>query len=90
MATSSSPRCWRGAPPGCWSIGRSRAPWDRVVVQVADTTRGLQDIARDVRRRSGAKVVAVTGSAGKTTTKEVTAEFLASRYRRIQEPGQPQ
>jgi len=61
--------------------------WDRVVVQVADTTRGLQDIALDVRRRSGAKVVAVTGSAGKTTTKEVTAEFLASRYRVFRNRG---
>ncbi len=61
--------------------------WDRVVVQVDDTTRGLQDIALDVRRRSGAKVVAVTGSAGKTTTKEVTAEFLASRYRVFRNRG---
>ncbi len=55
-------------------------PATRIVVQVDDTTRALQAIARDVRRRSGAKVVAVTGSAGKTTTKEVAAEFLSSRY----------
>jgi UDP-N-acetylmuramoyl-tripeptide--D-alanyl-D-alanine ligase len=47
---------------------------------VEDTTRALQDIARDIRRRSGAKVVAITGSAGKTTTKEVAAELLATRY----------
>jgi UDP-N-acetylmuramoyl-tripeptide--D-alanyl-D-alanine ligase len=51
-----------------------------VLIQVGDTTRALQDIARDVRRRSGAHVVAITGSAGKTTTKEVAAEFLAARY----------
>ena len=51
-----------------------------VVIQVKDTTRALQDIARHVRRQSGAKVVAITGSAGKTTTKEVAAEFLAARY----------
>lgn len=51
-----------------------------VLVQVDDTTRALQALARDVRRRSGAKVVAITGSAGKTTTKEVAAEFLGSRY----------
>ena len=53
---------------------------DVVLVQVDDTTRALQAIARDVRRRSGAKVVAITGSAGKTTTKEIAAEFLATRY----------
>ena len=34
------------------------------VVEVADTTRALQDLARWVRRESGAKVVAITGSAG--------------------------
>lgn len=53
---------------------------DTVVVRVADTTRALQDLGREVRRRSGARVVAITGSAGKTTTKEAAAEFLAARY----------
>ena len=51
-----------------------------VVIAVDDTTRALQALARHVRRASGARVVAITGSAGKTTTKEVTAELLATRY----------
>ena len=51
-----------------------------VVIRVDDTTRALQDAAREVRRRAGATVVAITGSAGKTTTKELTAEFLAAKY----------
>ena len=59
----------------------------RIVLQVGDTTRALQDIARDVRRRSGSRVVAITGSAGKTTTKEVAAEFLAARYRVFRNKG---
>jgi UDP-N-acetylmuramoyl-tripeptide--D-alanyl-D-alanine ligase len=58
-----------------------------VVIQVEDTTRALQDVARDVRRRSGARVVAITGSAGKTTTKEVAAEFLSARYRVFRNKG---
>jgi UDP-N-acetylmuramoyl-tripeptide--D-alanyl-D-alanine ligase len=58
-----------------------------VVVQVRDTTQALQDVARDVRRRSGSRVVAITGSAGKTTTKEVAAELLASRYRVFRNKG---
>ena len=58
-----------------------------VLVRVADTTRALQSIARDVRRRSGTKVVAITGSAGKTTTKEITAEFLSARYRVFRNKG---
>src|SRR5207245_9669172 len=35
----------------------------------------------------GSKVVAITGSAGKTTTKEITAEFLAARYRVMRNRG---
>ncbi len=58
-----------------------------VVVRVEDTTRALQDIARAVRRRSGARVVAITGSAGKTTTKEVAAEFIATRHRVFRNKG---
>ena len=40
-------------------------------LMVASTQRGLEDLARASRARSNAKVVAVTGSAGKTTTKEM-------------------
>jgi UDP-N-acetylmuramoyl-tripeptide--D-alanyl-D-alanine ligase len=49
-------------------------------VVVADTVVALQALANHVRRESGASVVAVTGSAGKSTTKEITAAFLAARY----------
>ena len=57
-----------------------RAPSDApLVIEVDDTTSALQALAHTVRRESGTKVVAITGSAGKTTTKEVTAEFLAAR-----------
>jgi UDP-N-acetylmuramoyl-tripeptide--D-alanyl-D-alanine ligase len=51
------------------------------VIEVGDTTIALQALARAIRRESGAKVVAITGSAGKTTTKEVTSELLSGRYR---------
>jgi UDP-N-acetylmuramoyl-tripeptide--D-alanyl-D-alanine ligase len=64
-----------------------RGPEGVVVIRVADTTRALQALARHVRRASGAKVVAITGSAGKTTTKEATAEFLAGRYRVFRNRG---
>ncbi len=57
------------------------------VIVVDDTIRALQALGRFIRRRSGAKVVAVTGSAGKTTTKETTAAMLGTRYRVLRNLG---
>ena len=58
-----------------------------VVVQVDDTTRALQRLGRHIRRASRAQVVAITGSAGKTTTKELAADLLATRYRVFRNRG---
>ena len=46
------------------------------LLTVADTQRGLEDLARAARARSNAKILAVTGSAGKTTTKEILRHAL--------------
>jgi UDP-N-acetylmuramoyl-tripeptide--D-alanyl-D-alanine ligase len=59
----------------------------RVVLEVDDPTLALQALGHAVRRESGTKVVAITGSAGKTTTKEVTAELLAAQYRVVRNRG---
>ncbi|MDE2183618.1 MAG: UDP-N-acetylmuramoyl-tripeptide--D-alanyl-D-alanine ligase [Alphaproteobacteria bacterium] len=48
-----------------------RVSTDAPFVMVAHTQRALEDLAVAARTRSSAKVVAVTGSAGKTTTKEI-------------------
>ncbi|MCC7008719.1 MAG: UDP-N-acetylmuramoyl-tripeptide--D-alanyl-D-alanine ligase [Acidobacteria bacterium] len=58
-----------------------------VVILVDDTLLALQRLAQAVRRASHARVVAITGSAGKTTTKEVTADLLATRFRVFRNPG---
>lgn len=57
------------------------------VIVVPDTLAALQALARAVRRASGARVIAVTGSAGKTTTKEVIAQLLSTRYRVFKNRG---
>lgn len=44
---------------------------------VEDTLQALLDIARGYRKRFSAKVIALTGSAGKTTTKEMIAAVLS-------------
>jgi UDP-N-acetylmuramoyl-tripeptide--D-alanyl-D-alanine ligase len=51
-------------------------PADGPVYQVADTLLALGALARAVRRASGARVFAVTGSAGKTSTKDVLKAML--------------
>jgi UDP-N-acetylmuramoyl-tripeptide--D-alanyl-D-alanine ligase len=49
------------------------------VLRVGDTTRALADLAAAVRAAAAVPVAAITGSAGKTTTKEMTAGLLATR-----------
>ena len=53
-------------------------PADATVVAVTDTLRALGDLARAYRRRFSLPVVGITGSNGKTTTKEMLAAILAS------------
>lgn len=52
------------------------APPGLDVVKVDDTSRALGDLARHLRLAAGLPVVAVTGSTGKTTTKEMAARLL--------------
>lgn len=58
-----------------------------VVVEVADTLAALQTLGRAVRQASKARVVAITGSAGKTTTKDAIAAVAATRYRVVKNRG---
>jgi len=57
------------------------------VIEVADTLRALQDLAHAVRMAAETQVIAITGSAGKTTTKETIAELLATRLRVVKNKG---
>ena len=52
-----------------------------------DTLLALQALALHVRRRWGRHIVAVTGSAGKTTTKEAIAAALAVRFSVLKSRG---
>lgn len=57
------------------------------LVQVRDTLVAIQDLARYWRERLGFSVVGVTGSVGKTTTKEVVASLLGRRFRVLKSEG---
>jgi UDP-N-acetylmuramoyl-tripeptide--D-alanyl-D-alanine ligase len=58
-------------------------PFRRRLLAVEDVIDALQRIARGVIDAWGRPVVAVTGSAGKTTTKDLTAHVLGARGRRV-------
>ena len=49
-------------------------------VRVGDTVAGLQRLAAGARTRMTAKLVAITGSSGKTITKELTAAVSRARF----------
>lgn len=56
-------------------------------LRVDNTVSALQKIARFWRRQLKLRVVGITGSVGKSTTKEVVAQVLRQRYRTLKNPG---
>jgi len=57
------------------------------LIAVPDTLQALQRLAHEVRTSVETRVVAITGSAGKTTTKEAIAALLATRFRVVKNKG---
>ena len=58
-----------------------------IEIRVEDTAAALQVLAKAVRQSAGVKVVAITGSVGKTTAKEATAAALGARFRVLKSAG---
>jgi UDP-N-acetylmuramoyl-tripeptide--D-alanyl-D-alanine ligase len=69
------------APEGMDPSRLLRVPDGPVEDQNGDgVLHSLQQLARAVRRRWGGRLIAITGSAGKTTTKEAVAQVLGARF----------
>jgi UDP-N-acetylmuramoyl-tripeptide--D-alanyl-D-alanine ligase len=58
-----------------------------VCLIVEDSLNAMQKIARFWRRRLDLVVIGITGSVGKSTTKELVAEVLSQRYKTLKSPG---
>lgn len=56
-------------------------------LRVDDCLAALQQIARYWRQKLDVKVIGITGSVGKSTTKELVAEVLEQRYNTLRNPG---
>jgi UDP-N-acetylmuramoyl-tripeptide--D-alanyl-D-alanine ligase len=78
----------RGAAAAVVSCGGtdvwSGAP---ALVRVDDTTRALQALGAHVRRARPLRVIGITGSAGKTTAKEMAASVVGARFRTHRSEG---
>jgi UDP-N-acetylmuramoyl-tripeptide--D-alanyl-D-alanine ligase len=74
---------------GCsYAIGDSPdLPEDSRVIRVDDSLKVLQELANYHRRQLDIPVIAITGTNGKTTTKELTAAVLAVKYKVLYTEG---
>ena len=72
---------------GAAAVLCTRKVGDYPAIYVEDPRKALGDIAREELQRIKAKVVAITGSVGKSTTKEMIAAVLGSTYRVSKTPA---
>lgn len=56
-------------------------------LRVDDSLKAMQQIARFWRRKVDVRVIGITGSVGKSTTKELVSQVLCTRYRTLRNPG---
>lgn len=71
----------KGAAAALWQKDVPNPPADLPILIVDDCLVALQELARQYRKQLPLKVVGITGSNGKTTTKDITASLLATQYK---------
>ncbi|KRO03365.1 UDP-N-acetylmuramyl pentapeptide synthase [Levilactobacillus paucivorans] len=69
-----------GAVATLWARDLATAPADFPIIQVADSLKALQALAQYYLMKINPRVVAITGSNGKTTTKDMVASILATQF----------
>lgn len=70
----------QGAKAVLWEKKEPNPPTEVVVILVEDTTIALQTLAKSYRDQLHMKVIGITGSNGKTSTKDMLASVLSKKY----------
>ena len=71
----------KGALATLWNKDELNPPTDIAVILVDDTIEALQKLAGAYRNKLKTKIVGITGSNGKTSTKDITASVLSQRFK---------
>jgi UDP-N-acetylmuramoyl-tripeptide--D-alanyl-D-alanine ligase len=71
----------KGAAAALWQRDVPNPPTQLPIIIVEDCLVALQELSREYRKQLSVKVVGITGSNGKTTTKDMTASLLATTYK---------
>jgi len=70
-----------GARAALWNKDEPIEDLDFPLILVDDTLKGLQDLAKAYREELNVKVIGITGSNGKTSTKDILASLLSTQYK---------
>lgn len=71
----------KGAAASLWQADQGEAPAGYPVIIVEDSIAALQRLAKAYRNELSVRVIGITGSNGKTTTKDMTASILSTTYK---------
>jgi UDP-N-acetylmuramoyl-tripeptide--D-alanyl-D-alanine ligase len=78
---------FRNGAAACFTSRDTAPDKDKVYIRVADTLKALQALGTYYRKKFQIPVIGITGSVGKTTTKEMVAAALAVKYNVLKTEG---
>jgi UDP-N-acetylmuramoyl-tripeptide--D-alanyl-D-alanine ligase len=76
-----------GAIAALWSHPSIQPPEGLLTIKVADTAAAFQKLAQFYKEKLAPKVIAITGSNGKTTTKDMVAAVMAQQFKTYKTQG---
>jgi UDP-N-acetylmuramoyl-tripeptide--D-alanyl-D-alanine ligase len=76
-----------GATASLWQRDQESPPENIPLIFVEDTLQALQNLAKEYRNELPLKVIGITGSNGKTTTKDIVSSIMGTTYKVLKTEG---